>query len=51
LVALFGSVDRVLQRILGNPRRRLIATAIGLAVMALLVLAMASTLLGASPST
>jgi len=51
LVALFGSVDRVLQRTLVDPRRRLIATAIGLAVMALLVLAMASTLLGASPAT
>lgn len=51
LVAMFGSVDRTLQQFLGDPRRRLIAAAIGLAVMALLVLAMASTLLGATPAT
>lgn len=51
LVAMFGSVDRVLQRILGDPRRQLIAAGVGLAIMALLVLAMASTLLGASPTT
>ncbi|MEO8469624.1 MAG: hypothetical protein ABI573_08165 [Chloroflexota bacterium] len=51
LVTLFGSVDRVLQQILTDPRRRLIMAAVGLAVMALLVLAMASTLLGASPPT
>lgn len=51
LVATFGSVDRVLQLLLGDPRRRLIATVAGLAVMALLVLAMASTLLGAAPTT
>ena len=51
LVAMFGSVDRLLQRILEDPWRRLIATVVGLAVMALLVLAMASTLLGATPTT
>lgn len=51
LVSIFGTIDRTLQRIASNPRRRLIATVLGLAVMALLVLAMASTLVGGSLST
>ncbi len=51
LVSIFGTIDRTLQTIVANRRRRLIATVLGLAVMALLVLAMASTLVGGSLST
>ena len=51
LVAIFGSADRVIQEFLADPRRRIIAAVVGLAAMAMLVLAMASTLLGATPAT
>ena len=51
LVSIFGTIDRIISGFSSNPRRRLIGTAIGLALMAVLVLAMASTLVGATPST